>query len=97
MGNELSVKELLEQAIIEVRKLKNNEVFMVKDLFKGYEWNRIELNKRLRLGSLFLNEIESDPQLNVECFDKSSAKQQRYIKISKKGQEGLIIDCPQTS
>lgn len=29
----------------------------MKDLFKGYEWNRIPRNDRLLLGTLFLNYV----------------------------------------
>ena len=35
------VNELLEEAIIETEYLKEGEVFLVKNLFKGYVWNRI--------------------------------------------------------
>jgi hypothetical protein len=37
----ISVNELLEDAIKETEKLNVGEVFLVKDLFKGYVWNRI--------------------------------------------------------
>ncbi|EAF8950553.1 DUF1413 domain-containing protein, partial [Listeria monocytogenes] len=37
----MDVNELLDYAIIEAEKIKIDEVFLVKDLFKGYEWNRI--------------------------------------------------------
>lgn len=35
------VNELLEEAIKETENLNEGEVFLVKDLFKGYVWNRI--------------------------------------------------------
>jgi hypothetical protein len=43
------VNILLEKAVKEVSSLKSGEVFLVKDLFKGYEWNRIPRNNRLLL------------------------------------------------
>ena len=49
------VNMVLEQAISESKFLKKDEVFLVKDLFKGYEWNRIPRKTRLLLGTLFLN------------------------------------------
>jgi hypothetical protein len=51
------VNELLEQAIKETENLNKGEVFLVKDLFKGYVWNRIPRKYRLLLGTLFLNYV----------------------------------------
>lgn len=42
-----TVNDLLKQAISETLNLNNNEVFLLKDLFKGYEWNRISRGDRL--------------------------------------------------
>jgi len=38
----MDVNFLLEVAIKETINLKVNEVFLLRELFKGYEWNRIE-------------------------------------------------------
>ena len=54
-----TVNDLLEQAISETLNLNNNEVFLLKDLFKGYEWNRISRGDRLLLGTLFLKYVNS--------------------------------------
>ena len=51
----MTANELLDLAIAETQNIKENEVFLVKDLFKGYEWNRISRSNRLLLGTLFLN------------------------------------------
>ena len=73
--------ECLNLAIQEVENLKSGEVFLVKDLFKGYEWNRLAIGERRSLGALFLNEVRhSDLQAVVEVGLKSSANQQQYIK-----------------
>jgi len=50
----IDVNELLEEAIRETENLNDGEVFLVKDLFKGYVWNRIPRKDRLLLGTLFL-------------------------------------------
>ena len=31
----------LDRAIEETKHLHTNEIFLVRELFKGYEWNRI--------------------------------------------------------
>jgi len=48
---------LLETALSEAKNLKEGETFLVKDLFKGYLWNRIPKGDRLLLGSLFLSYV----------------------------------------
>ncbi|HAX73060.1 MAG TPA: hypothetical protein DCY20_06000 [Firmicutes bacterium] len=45
-----TVNELLDKAKAELTYLMQGEVFLVRDLFKGYEWNRISRSDRLLLG-----------------------------------------------
>lgn len=73
----LSVNELLDIAKTEISNIKDNEVFLVRDLFKGYEWNRISRSDRLLLGTLFLNYIKSS-KTGVVPIEKTSSGQQRY-------------------
>lgn len=72
-----SVNQLLDQAINETGSLKSGEVFLVRDLFKGYEWNRIPLKDRLLLGTLFLNHIQKE-KLPIQATEKTSSNQQKY-------------------
>lgn len=72
-----TVYDLLEQAISETLNLNNNEVFLLKDLFKGYEWNRISRSDRLLLGTLFLNYVNSSGTY-LRPIEKTSSKQQKY-------------------
>lgn len=74
------MKSLLNIAINEVNNLENNEEFLLKELFKGYEWNRLDRNIRLKLGTLFLYEVENDPSLEIEIVAKNSSNQQKYKK-----------------
>jgi hypothetical protein len=75
-----TVNELLDKAKAELSNLLSGVVFLLRDLFKGYEWNRISRSDRLLLGTLFLNYIKSD-NLCVVPIDKTSSGQQRYSKI----------------
>jgi hypothetical protein len=75
------LKSLLNIAINEVNNLENNEEFLLKELFKGYEWNRLDRNIRLKLGTLFLYEVENNPSLKIEIVSKNSSNQQKYKKI----------------
>ncbi|MFF5996118.1 single-stranded DNA-binding protein [Lysinibacillus sp. KU-BSD001] len=72
----------LEIAIQEISHLSTGEEFLVKDLFKGYEWNRLAIGDRRTLGSLFLNAVKNGAlQSQVKVAKKSSANQQIYIKL----------------
>ena len=69
--------ELLKRAIGETKYLEPNEIFLVRDLFKGYEWNRISRSDRLLLGTLFLNYVHNEGT-QLEPIEKTSSGQQRY-------------------
>ncbi|MDD4112530.1 MAG: single-stranded DNA-binding protein [Herbinix sp.] len=73
------IQVLLKQAIDETEKLNKGEEFLLRDLFKGYEWNRISRKYRIVLGTLFLDYIrENHP--TIEAIEKTSSKQQMYKK-----------------
>lgn len=74
-----TVNELLDIAKVELKNLLPGEVFLVRDLFKGYEWNRISRSNRLLLGTLFLNFIKTD-DVGIVPIEKTSSGQQRYVR-----------------
>ena len=74
------VNELLEIAKTEIKYLKPGEIFLVRDLFKGYDWNRISRSDRLLLGTLFLNYVKTT-ECEINAIEKTSSGQQRYIKF----------------
>ncbi len=76
------VNRLLDEAILETDKLNEGEIFLVKDLFKGYFWNRIPRRNRLLLGVLFLNHIQKTNGI-IKPIEKTSSNQQRYQKAIK--------------
>lgn len=78
----VDVNELLDEAIKETDNIQEDEIFLVRDLFKGYVWNRIPLKDRLLLGTLFLNQINRTGG-NIQTIEKTSSNQQRYEKICK--------------
>ena len=71
-------EKLLKKAWQETKSLNDGEVFLVKDLFKGYKWNRIPTEERTALGRLFLE--KANKKKSVEVIDKSSSNQQQYKK-----------------
>lgn len=74
-----SVNVLLEEAIKETENLEEGEIFLVKDLFKGYVWNRIQVKDRLLLGTLFLNYVHQGNS-PLYAIEKTSSHQQLYKK-----------------
>ena len=78
-----TVNELLDKAKAEILNLLSGEVFLLRDLFKGYEWNRISRSDRLLLGTLFLNYIKTD-DIWVVPIEKTSSGQQRYKREEEK-------------
>lgn len=71
------VNELLELALKETENLNDGEIFLVKELFKGYEWNRIPRKDRLLLGTLFLNYINRNTG-SIQVIEKTTSGQQKY-------------------
>lgn len=69
--------DLLVHAIEETKYLHTNEIFLVRDLFKGYEWNRISRSDRLLLGTLFLNYVHAS-RTHLKPIEKTSFGQQKY-------------------
>ena len=66
------MKLLMKKALNELTNLQSGE-FLLKDLFKGYEWNRLDRNIRLKLVILFLNEINTNSYLNIKAIEKTSS------------------------
>lgn len=77
-----TVNQLLEIAKSEIKDLRLGEIFLVRDLFKGYEWNRISRSERLLLGTLFINFVKNT-DININIIEKTSSGQQKYQKNTK--------------
>ena len=73
--------ELLETAKKEIKNLDKGDTFVVKDLFKGYDWNKIDRADRLRLGVLFLSWAQGDGKKIIKIEEKTHSGQQAYIKL----------------
>ena len=71
------INDLLNLAIKETENLMDGEIFLLKELFKGYEWNRIPRNERLLLGTLFLNHVNTTKS-SIKVIEKTSSGQQKY-------------------
>ena len=75
------VNKLLDEAIKETENLNEGEMFLVKELFKGYIWNRIPRKDRLLLGTLFLNQVNKMDGKSIKAIEKTPSNQQRYMRM----------------
>ena len=75
------MNEYLAQAISEVNNLNEGEEFLVRDLFKGYTWNRRTVGTKLSLDKLFLNEVTTNIDLRISVLGKNSFHQPIFKKL----------------
>ncbi len=80
--SETSIQELYEVATKTIVDLQPNERFLVKELFKGFEWNRIPKNYRTKLGMLFYEYSKKEGADVIEPLGKTPQNQQIYIKLN---------------
>ena len=64
-----------------LNELNPGEEFIVKDLFKGFQWNRIPRANRIKLGSMMLNFANHEGAIIIKALDKTPQNQQRYKRI----------------
>jgi len=72
-----TVNQLSEIAKNEKINLEPGEIFLVRDLFKGHEWNRISRSEKLLLGTFFLSLVKNT-DTNISIIAKTSSDQQKY-------------------
>lgn len=63
-----------------VEELEPGEKFMVRDLFKGFQWNRIPKGLRTKLGGLFYRFVTEERSEDFEPVGKTPQNQQIYKK-----------------
>ena len=72
----------LQQALGELANLHSGEVFLLSDLFKGYEWKRIKVSDRIQLGQMFLAQVTGQGNnFGVIALGKNSANHEEYRKV----------------
>ncbi|MPM18556.1 hypothetical protein SDC9_64968 [bioreactor metagenome] len=82
------LNKLADMAQQATREVDNEEKFRVKDLFRGFEWNRVAKGNRTKLGAMFLAHVTSGgipgvaPEKNSDgSLKKTPQNQQIYIKL----------------
>lgn len=68
----LAVNELMDNARAKLANVKSEEIFLLRDFFKGNELNAISRSDKLLLDTLFLNYIKSN-DLRIALIEKTSS------------------------
>ena len=76
-----TLPELYDHALISARDLCSGEVFIVRDLFRGFEWNRIPKGLRIKLGSMFYAYAQGVASGEFAILDKTPQNQQKYRRV----------------
>ena len=79
INSETPIQSLVDYAISEIAKLNSGEKFMVRDLFLGYEWNRLSNYVRAQVGYGFFHQYAKEEK-QVTPNGKSAQNQQKYKK-----------------
>lgn len=76
-----SLEELSRIAKETLKEVDSGEEFIVKELFRGFEWNRIAKGNRTKLGSIFFNYANNEGRKWILALGKTPQNQQKYQKL----------------
>lgn len=76
-----SLEELFVIVKNTLNELISGEEFIVKDLFRGFEWNRITKGNRTKLGSMVFNFANHEGSIIIAPLGKTPQNQQKYKKL----------------
>lgn len=76
-----SLQELFDLSVHSLIDVEKDETFIVRDLFRGFEWNRIARGNRTKLGSMFFAFAQGKGANDIVPIGKTPQNQQIYRKI----------------
>ena len=76
-----TLSELFDIVVSTLREVESGETFIVKELFRGFEWNRIPKSYRTKLGSMVLVYANGEGSGIIEPTTKTPQNQQIYKKL----------------
>ena len=78
---DITLAELVQLVNEALDDVETGEEFIVKDLFRGFEWNRIPKSLRTKLGSMILVLSQGNNlSQNITAVRKTPQNQQIYVK-----------------
>lgn len=75
-----TLNELFELAKESTNDVSSEEVYIVKDLFRGFEWNRIAKGNRTKLGAMYFAYAQNEGEEDITPLGKTPQNQQQYRK-----------------
>ena len=75
-----TLQDLLDIAIHTLPDVASGETFIVKDLFRGFEWSRIPVGNRSKLGAMFYAYCNGEGAQVLDSLGKTAQNQQIYRK-----------------
>lgn len=79
--NNTSLQDLFNESVNTLSDLQSGEIFIVKQLFRGFEWERISKGNRTKLGSMFFNYANNNGSSIIKPLGKTPQNQQQYLKL----------------
>ena len=70
----------IEACDIAENLVQSQEEFIVRDLFRGVEWNRIPKGYRTKLGGMFFDYANNQGKNIIDTLGKTPQNQHRYRK-----------------
>lgn len=80
ISSNTSLQQLFDIAKASVNEVDSGEKFIVKDLFRGFEWNRIGKGNRTKLGAMFFAYAKDQGTQYIDVLSKTPQNQQIYMK-----------------
>jgi len=74
-----TVNDLLDEAMRTLDDVESGEEFTVSDLFRGFEWKRLPMGTRIKLGSQFFEQTKNLDSRVIPA-EKTAQNQQKYTK-----------------
>ena len=76
-----TLEELVTMVEKELVNVESGEEFTIRELFKGYEWNRLKPSLRTKLGSMIFAKFNNGGLSDIiEPVRKTPQHQQVYVK-----------------
>ena len=75
-----TLNNLFDMAVEATRDVVPGETYIVRDLFRGFEWNRIQKGNRTKLGAMYFSYAKTEAPSEIESLGKTPQNQQMYRK-----------------